>query len=319
MFVSVAIWVQGPLADLIGEPSAGAKANASSATAVPPQALAAAAEEAQMADRVLSEQEVKEEGEPEKPRAPNAVLGDHPVPPYDASVNIEDGLQCYYPGCKYQSKAWGKLLDHVKNSHKQKYPRLAGTYFHTMGLQDKMTQQAAKRKRDKDARKGAPKKNEGEPQGAERGQGSGGGSSSKKKRAGADGAAEFARRRASRARAAGASSAEVEYEYWGEMLCWVKCDEHGTPVAPMQYGGLVGEAGSPEPATQSARQASKRSQADFAQAVYEAWDVARACDSLCRRRPAGRTGFHCHCQGWWPLCWANCNWRCDPWAYGHAH
>jgi hypothetical protein len=243
--------------------------------AVPAEVLAAAAEEAQGANDALMEQQMSDEEEHGNSLEPNGKEeGEqeqayvHPPPPYDATSKVEEGLKCYYTDCKCKPfKKWGSILDHVRNKHKRKYSELQGTYLHTMGLQDKMQLQTEKRH----AKLTTPAQARGNI----------GEGSSSKTGPGADDATAVAeitwapRARKVRTKlAADESMAAVgdagcegqppkgsaDVGHWQKMLCWVKCDGRGTPVTPVQFGGLAVEDVSPKPAAKSIQQASDAKQ-----------------------------------------------------------
>lgn len=85
--------------------------------------------------------------EPRLVRAKPGAVADIPLPPcpYSEEDNIEEGLQCYIPGCAFKFTVWGSGLTHIKNYHAAKLSWLNGEYIHTKGKVD-MCQQQQKRR-----------------------------------------------------------------------------------------------------------------------------------------------------------------------------
>ena len=204
----------------------------------PAEVMAAAAEEAALApeDNQLVLAGAKHNQE-------DAAIGDHPVPPYGPDDMPADGLTCYYNGCNFKAFTYGKILDHVKNHHKQKFSGLTGTYLHTMGLQDKMTQQvayrAAKKKQEEGEVESEPKAKKAKGQQAP-GSGQEEGQPKQKK----------AKKEGDVVKVPGVGSKDLmpmhkvedqqEEESdtkWVAMRCWIKCDVQGKPVTPLVCAG----------------------------------------------------------------------------------
>ena len=53
-----------------------------------------------------------------------------PQPPYNETDDVTLGLGCYYPECPFKSYCWGDMLAHMDTTHKLKFKRIEGTYFH---------------------------------------------------------------------------------------------------------------------------------------------------------------------------------------------
>ena len=159
------------------------------AMAVPPEVLAAATEEALATG------------------GPNEQTTRLPVPPYTAADKAEDGLQCFYEGCPFMTYKYGNLLDHCRNKHGRKFSELNGTYLHTMGLQDKLLQQAKYRTR---------------------------------KATTAAGASSDHKQVAKKAETNNNDEKQVDTELgtqWLAVKCWVKYSSDGEAIQPYIYGG----------------------------------------------------------------------------------
>ena len=197
----------------------------------PAGVLAAAAEEAQL--------EEPDEG-------PQAAPAGRPLPPYDQTYQIQEGVKCYYPGCPHKSYEWGKLLDHVKNIHKWKHSELQGTYLHTMGLQDNMVKQAEYRKR-KRAAKAKASHDGGAKEGANTGT-----TGQKEGEEGTLASSSAAVLVAERKDKGGVEKkdeedAEGDGTQWLGVMCWVKCDKEGTPLQPLICAGPCSSTPKPVP------------------------------------------------------------------------
>lgn len=154
---------------------------------------------------------------------PDAVAADaakNPLPPYKDGDNPADGLSCYITGCMYKGHAWGSLLHHLRLRHSITSADLEGTYLLKVGKEEINTYRKQARTVSKDhptqhrihkehIRQDLPSQCSSTWEGR--------------------------------------SSSSLEGQYiWKPLLCWVRCTPDGTPVHPLDIGGMVAGAADPQ-------------------------------------------------------------------------
>lgn len=149
---------------------------------------------------------------------------EHPVPPYDADTDFTNKVQCYYPECKYKGGSWGKVLTHVRNSHKCPTASLKGTPLYEHGQQELMSKQRDQYHAKKARTTDSPSKPKGDMVPKQ----------------------EIAPGRKSAPDEIVQEHKEVADGMWKIMPCYVKCTPDGNPVQPFHIIGPIDLVSKPQ-------------------------------------------------------------------------
>ena len=168
-----------------------------------------------------------------------------PPCPWDETTNIDEGLGCYWPGCKCTATSWVKMFHHVKNWHKAKRSQLKDTHLYKMALPELNEEQIQQRQKRQDAQGGGARKKAKSKGQEELGAGE---AVSIKQEPGASTTEKeiVTKQEPEDKKESTTTKKELEDEsggkdggVWTPMLCWIKCTTDGAPFLPLEFGGLV--------------------------------------------------------------------------------